>query len=118
MGGGPKEKLEEVLKDLTSKSGSRPPIAKASRPITKVSKARQKENVKILKQAEQALQRDEINKPTTGGPGGISVGRREESGSGPGSKFPTEPPDPNKMAEIFLERPNVSSQHSQFGEIG
>lgn len=44
---GPREKTEEILKDLTNKNVSRPPIVKASPPITKVIGAHQKENIKI-----------------------------------------------------------------------
>lgn len=53
----------------------------------------------------------------TGGPGSQSVGERAEDESGLGSKFQPEPPDPNKLDMTFLERPSVSSHHSELGEI-
>lgn len=52
---GPTRRQEKILKDVTNKSEIRPALSKASRPITKVSGANQKENVKLLKWAEQAL---------------------------------------------------------------
>lgn len=68
VAGGPRKTSDKALKDLTNKPDNRPPMAKASRPITKVSGATQKENVKILKRAEQALRSEGIGLTAAGPP--------------------------------------------------
>lgn len=94
-----------------------PPLAKASRPITKVNGALQKENVKILKQAKHTL-RSEIAGLTVVGPSeSINqhlVGRR----NGPVENHPSDLPDPNKTVEKPLESPSADPIHKNLGEYG
>lgn len=77
----------------------------------------QKENVKILKRAEQAL-RNELSGLIAAGPSREMNQTREIRGSGSGMNRPPDPPDPNKKGVKLPECPSTETYHQKLGENG
>lgn len=115
--GDPRKTADKTLKDLTNKINNKPALAKASRPIMKVSGAMQKENVKILKRAEHAL-KSEIGGLPVGGQAEIAIRiKRAEGLDRVGTARPTHQ-TPIRTGGRFLKALALIFITKNWGEMG
>lgn len=104
-GGGPSNSSVKLFKDVTNKIVFRPAIAKASRSITKVSGAFQKENIKIPKRAEVVWVNDDPNGRLKKSPPEDAVGGDAGIRNGSGYGRPPDPPDITRTQGEALSSP-------------